>query len=68
MAFPSVSASGPSELQTTSPSLLFRGMPSAALTATIAGSDDTDGSVSNFIDVELLVASTEYLTFLQSPE
>ena len=68
MAFPSESARAPSELQTTSPSLLFRGMPSDALTATIAGRDSTEGSVSKVMDVELLDVSTEYLTFLQSPE
>jgi hypothetical protein len=43
-------------------------MPSDALTATMGGSESTEGSVSKEMDVALLLVSTEYLTFLQSPE
>jgi len=68
LALPSDRATGPSELQTTSPSPLLRGMPSDALTATMGGSESTEGSVSKEMDVALLLVSTEYLTFLQSPE
>jgi len=68
LALPSARATGPSELQTTSPSPLLRGIPSEALTATMGGSASTEGSVTKDMDAELLPDSMEYLTFLQSPE